>query len=64
MNLEKICRYCEHLDPREDIYYGYNEVYMCYKYKDSNYCGIDYKSLCDKFEWCNDLKEVMNGRLD
>ena len=61
MKLDKACRYCKYLDPRDGEYYGRVEMFMCYEYKDSNYCGIDYMSLCKSFEWCDDLKEIMGG---
>ncbi|MGL5189930.1 MAG: hypothetical protein ACRC7S_09830 [Cetobacterium sp.] len=59
----KQCRFCEHLDPHEGAYWNNSTtIYMCYEYKNSCDCGIDYISSCDKFELCDDLKEVLNEK--
>lgn len=61
--LEK-CRFCEHFDSYEDTTWGnMRETFMCYEYRDSNDCGIDYISKCYKFTLCEDLREMIDNEL-
>lgn len=51
--LEKLCRFCEHLNPSREKFYGTYVNVPCSE--DTKYDGSTLYGVCGKFEWCREL---------